>query len=347
MDDLIIRSLTGQATQEEEERLRAWRARNAANERKYRSFCELWTLVGAAAPEPEPEGNLPDVEDLLKKADAGRGMLPGNPARPKETTAAAPVPSCAGSGRDRWFSWNRRVVGVGIAAGLVAIGFGLGTLGDHEETAGLLSSGEIITGRGEMTTVRLGDGTSVRLGPTSRLRFAGEKGRRTAWLEGRAFFGVQADSTRPFVVRTSQGNAKALGTRFEVRAEEEGFRVLVVDGKVDVEAGGGAVSLFEGEMSRSVGGIPPSTQRVDDIYAHLDWLGPALVFQKTPLDRALREINRRYGMQVILGDSTLGDLTVTATFTDRSGEEVIYVLCEIVNAECTTDGDEVRIGDDR
>jgi ferric-dicitrate binding protein FerR (iron transport regulator) len=117
----------------------------------------------------------------------------------------------------------------------------------------------------------------------------------------------------------------------------------VVDGKVSVSAGGAAAELGAGEMSRSPGGAPPSTSKVEDAFALLDWMGSTLVFQRTPLNRAIREIERRYGVAVVLEDPKLGELAVTATFTDQVLEEVVLVLCEIIGGRCSVEQDRVRI----
>lgn len=336
MDDLIIRSLQGRTTPDEDGRIRVWRDRDPANERRYRALRELWSVVGAAA--PAFADDPPDVAALLARAESGEAAATPWPSAPDR---GFPEPDRAGGDAAR--RWTRRAVAGLLAAGLVAVGFGIGALNEEEEGPALLSESEIVTGAGEMTTLTLGDGSSIRLGPESKLRLSEVEDRRVAWLEGRAFFGIQADSTRPFVVRTAGGDAQVLGTRFEVRTEEE-FRVLVVDGNVAVSAGGAELRLSEGEMSRSVDGNRPSTERVEDVYAHLDWLGNAIVFQATPLERALREIERRHGVHVELRDPALADMTVTATFTGRPVEQVIFVLCEIMNTTCEIDGDTVRIG---
>ncbi|NIP58718.1 MAG: DUF4974 domain-containing protein [Gemmatimonadetes bacterium] len=335
MDDLIIRSLQGRTTPEEERRLKVWRGREAENDEQYRALRRLWKLVGVAAPEREED--RPDPGAIIARAEAesahsgagGEAAPPGGEGQEPKIASGSP--------------WRRRAIGGALAAGLVAVGFGVGALTGEPDAPTLLSETEIVTGAGEMTTLSLGDGSSIRVGPQSRLRLSEEEGRRMAWLEGRAFFGVHADAQRPFTVKTSRGEAEVLGTRFEVRTEEE-FRVLVVDGSVSVSAGGAELQLSEGEMSRSVDGRRPSTERVADVYAHLDWLGNAIVFQATPFERALREIERRYGVEVSLENPALGDMTVTATFTGRPVEQVIFVLCEIVNATCTIDGDRIRVG---
>lgn len=350
MDDLIIRSLQGRTTPEEERRLRVWRGRDAENDRRYRALRGVWRIVGVAAPEREED--RPDPSAIIARAEAalahagrdgdGASTVPSGVA-PLRGTGKDPGSVSDPSGPSSGPSWGRRAALGALAAGLVAVGFGVGAILGEREMPTLLSETEIVTGAGEMTTLSLGDGSSIRVGPQSRLRLSEEEGRRMAWLEGRAFFGVQADAERPFTVKTSRGEAEVLGTRFEVRTEEE-FRVLVVDGSVSVSAGGAELQLSEGEMSRSVAGEQPSTERVEDVYAYLDWLGNAIVFQATPFERALREIERRYDVQVSLEDPALADMTVTATFTGRPVEQVIFVLCEIVNATCMIDEDRIRVG---
>lgn len=333
MDLLIIRSLTGRTTAEEDDRLRAWRAADPANERYYRSIGQLWTLSSAAMPELSSV-DMPDPEALLEQAE----RAPDAPAAP-QTVPAGPSGSSRRSVRATWLPF---VIPVALAASFGAVGFGLGVIRDADRgQANWLGESEIVTGSGELTTLTLHDGTSVRLGPRSRLRLGTEP--REVWLEGRAFFGVAADSSRIFTVRTGHGDAVVLGTRFEVRSEEDEFRVLVVEGHVSVSAAGTTVDVTEGQMSRSRGGGAPSTTRVSNVLDHLSWMGSALVFQSTPLRAAVDEIQRRYGVSVSIETPSLSEVAVTATFTDQSVGEIMSVLCEIVGADCLVDEHEIRI----
>lgn len=135
-----------------------------------------------------------------------------------------------------------------------------------------------------------------------------------------------------------------LGTRFEVRSEEEEFRVLVVDGRVRVAAAQASALLSPGDLSRSRAGQGLSTSRVADVYGELDWMGNALVFQGTPLETVLDEIERRYGVPVILQDPELARVPLTVTFTDQDVEQVILVVCETLRVRCSVENDRVRIG---
>lgn len=314
MDELILRSLQGPLSGKEADRLERWRAESEENEGRYQRLRELWSWAAHAAPGPAlgPMA-LPDPDGLIARAEAGSPV-----ARP-------------GSGR-----WTRHLL---LTAALLAgIGFSVGILRSgqlpHRPTAVSGVESVITTGSGELTTIDMGDGTSIRLGPNSTLRLGVDGNHRTAWLDGRAFFGIRAHQDHPFTVHTAHGQAVVFGTRFEIRTEAEEFRVLVLDGIVRVSGGGGETELHEGEMSRSTQVLAPIRVEVADIYEQLEWMGKTLVFQATPLRRAAIEFERVYGIPASVKDPELAETEVTVTLTDRSAEEVLLVLCTITEAEC-------------
>jgi transmembrane sensor len=226
----------------------------------------------------------------------------------------------------------------------IPLGFGLGWFaGGGDRVASVVPENEIITGDGEMATIAMQDGSSIRLGPRSRLRLREDGEARMAWLEGRAFFGIAPNSSRPFIVRTQHGEATVLGTRFEVRNEDVEFRVLVVEGSVQVSSGGEDARLEAGEMSRARSGEAPGVWAVEDVYAELGWMGNALVFQSTPLPSAIREIELRYGVTVLLLTPSLAELSITATLTDLQVHDVAMIVCEIIGAQCFIDADTIRM----
>jgi transmembrane sensor len=329
MDEFIIRSLQARSSEEEEKRLRRWRAAAPDNDQRYRQLAAIWALVGVADPVRTDE-RAPDLKTLLAGAERGELRFPDPSDAPADALPFRRRP------------WFRRATRGAIAASLLGVGIGLGNLLDGGDPTGPLADSEIVTGAGEMTTLTLHDGTSIRIGPGSRMRVVEERHATLVRLDGRAFFGVQPGRAREFRVATAYGEAAVLGTRFEVRSEHAEFRVLVLDGEVRVSAGGHELGLTEGEMGRSVDGTPPTRYRVDDVYAHLDWMGNALVFQGTPLHRAVREIERRYWVKVLL-EEDLADVAVTVTFTDETLNDVVLVLCEMVGAQCEVDERQVHV----
>jgi ferric-dicitrate binding protein FerR (iron transport regulator) len=82
---------------------------------------------------------------------------------------------------------------------------------------------------------------------------------------------------------------------------------------------------------------------VSNIYERLEWLGNAVVFNATPLERVAEELEQRYGARVTIEVAALRELTVTAAFTGQSVDEVVAVICEAVGAECDVNEEEIRI----
>ena len=154
------------------------------------------------------------------------------------------------------------------------------------------------------------------------------------WLDGQAFFAVAREDARRFVVRTRAGDATVLGTRFDVRVEEDGMQVFVVEGRVAHQAGGHEVQVEAMEVSRTTGGGIPSVEPIDDPEALLSWLGEFLVFQTTPMREVARELERRYGVPVRLADPAVAERTVTAWFTNESLEHVLLIVCRAADARC-------------
>jgi transmembrane sensor len=239
--------------------------------------------------------------------------------------------------------WITQVAFGALAASLVAVGFGLAGLGRGERSSPFAGS-EVVTGAGEMTTVTLVDGSSIRIGPSSRVVLTEDSEGIVAHLTGRAFFAVHSDPSRRFRVISDHGAAMVFGTRFEVRTEDEEFRVMVVEGRVRVSSADGAeVDLQESEMSMSDRGAPATKSRVADVFQQLAWMGNSLVFQGTPLHRVAAEIEHQFGVAVVVEAPELSELTVSVSFTDEELDDVISVVCEIVGALCLIEDDRVRI----
>jgi ferric-dicitrate binding protein FerR (iron transport regulator) len=76
----------------------------------------------------------------------------------------------------------------------------------------------------------------------------------------------------------------------------------------------------------------------------LSWVGRFLVFQDTPLPDVLREVERQYGVQVELGDSTLAMQTVTGWYADKSFEDVMRIVCSVLARQCSIDSTHAVIG---
>ena len=146
--------------------------------------------------------------------------------------------------------------------------------------------------------VMLEDSTRVWLNADSKLKyptcFAGNE--RRVELEGEAYFDVKPDD-KPFIVNTSVGDIKVLGTSFNVRVyAQENMQTTLVTGKV-LYRGQDSVVLMPGEqvVAFLTGGFEKRTVDVDEYVA---WKNGMYMFDCRPLEEIMRDLERWYGITV-------------------------------------------------
>ena len=125
---------------------------------------------------------------------------------------------------------------------------------------------------GERQTHVLEDGSTLTLAPESAvdIRYSDAE-RRIQLLKGAAFFDVQRDSERAFVVQAGSTHIAVLGTAFNVDRSDSGTRVSAAHGRVRVEDHSVNPAVFEdltaGEQLAVTWGQGASRTRiaVDDV----------------------------------------------------------------------------------
>ncbi len=331
MDELLIRYLRKQTTADENATLAAWLDGSADNERALADLRRL-VEVGRMADGRVVPGDPPNPEDVIWRAEArvarsagrgatrlGRRLRPARPRRRLIDLAAAAVVV---------------VVGVGIWQAVVSKRF---------SEVGVGAPQEYMTGAGETAMVRLVDGSVIRLGPDSRLTAAAGGAAREVTLRGEAFFAVATDAAWPFHIVTAAGTARVLGTRFHLAASADELAVAVVEGRVALAGPDHEVQVGAGQATSLLRGWPVPVGPAPPIETVADWLGDFLIFHDTPLSVAMAEVEQRYGTEVVVGDKALLDRTLTMWFDARSLEEVMTVVCSVVDARCSIGEGVVRM----
>lgn len=319
-DELIERALRGEASEAELIELVAWRRAAPEHERHYRRTQRLIAAARALRTDAAASPTRPSAATIIAAASASSPAATARLRRPRLRLG-------------RLAPWA-----VAAAAVLVAVL----NLRDGGESRNWVPA-EIITGAAELATVRLADGTVVRLAPSSRLRV--EAGRaREVRLDGRALFAVTKQPGEPFRVRTQLGTARVLGTRFELATDQAELRLRVLEGRVALDAPRNRVEVGAGEESGVRDGVAarPTQSAATDVEPA--WAGRFLAFQATPLRDAVRRIERLYQVSVVVSNPALATATITATFTDRSLDDVISVVCEVLSANCSVRDGVVSIG---
>jgi transmembrane sensor len=324
MDEVLLRFLCGGTSQAEDDQVNAWLQESPEHEAHLRVLEGIVHLARSQDEELDP-GEPPVAATLIRRAE-GSG------------------PPAAGARRVRPPHWAMAPLAVAATAAFVALGLlGYGQWREARDDARLAAE-ELMTGAGESTTVRMSDGSVVRLGPESRLQVMSAGSGRQVTLVGRAFFAVAPDDTHPFKVFTPAGSVRVLGTRFQLEANVDDMRLVVVEGSVALATSESEVQVGAGEMREVRLGRMGAVRSAPGIgQLSSEWMGQFLVFQRTPLTEAAKEIEEIYNVEVRILDAALGEKTLTMWFSSRPLEDLLTVVCSVIDASCTIEDRVVSI----
>jgi ferric-dicitrate binding protein FerR (iron transport regulator) len=214
------------------------------------------------------------------------------------------------------------------------------------------------TEKGEKARVTFSDGSRVVLNSASSVRFPQEfsGSRREVYLEGEAYFEVAHDSDHPFIVYAQDVEVEVLGTEFNVKSwsEDTSIEVTVRDGKVSVGSTDESINESQDQDKKKViltegmytsvdeNGIPSPPQSVNATN-HLLWTHGGLHFDNEPFNKVVRDIERRFNVQVAGVPDDLKDVPYTGTFQYADLDEVLSVIGASMKIEYRRDGSNIII----
>ena len=185
------------------------------------------------------------------------------------------------------------------------------------------------TSVGERSTITLADNSTISINTNSRVEVTFSATERLFSLtRGQAFFEVEKDVLRPFVVEAGDHRVVALGTAFDVKLDMlDGVEVTLVEGRVTVAETvtpsaeiasdfrtRGPVELDPGERFVAKANSESEVVTTDTI-EETSWRDGKLVFRSRPLASVVDEMNR-YSLQrlVLDDDPRVQELIVSGVF---------------------------------
>ncbi len=175
---------------------------------------------------------------------------------------------------------------------------------------------------GEKISVKLPDSSEVILNAVSEISYNEEQWteKRELTLEGEAFFKVAKGSL--FDVLTSTGKVAVLGTQFNVKNRQEFFEVICYEGKVSVQVNETLKQLMPGDVLRVVNG-KVTTNTIQDKLP--DWIKNRSSFSQVPFKEVLLELERQYGVTLVLKEIDV-NLLFTGGFTHDDLTEALNAV---------------------
>ncbi|PMD99248.1 iron dicitrate transport regulator FecR [Siphonobacter sp. BAB-5405] len=190
----------------------------------------------------------------------------------------------------------------------------------------------------QVLPVELPDGSHVTLNANSTLkypRFDFGNGPRNVILNGEARFSVvHTKDHRRFVVKTDRNlDVEVLGTEFVVFNRERGTRVVLMQGKVQLnfQKQGRTLTMKPGDQVTltPVGSFALTKQpKPEEVAA---WTQHRYVFADTKLSEIAQLMKENYGYEVKIPNQNLAQRMVSGTFNAKDGNELLNALQLVLN----------------
>ena len=238
---------------------------------------------------------------------------------------------------------RRAIVGWSLAASL-ALGIGVAWM-LRFYPLGVESYATEVGGREAVT---LADGSRVTLNTHTRGRALVNQRERRFWLdEGEAFFEVEHDPSRPFVILAGKDRVTVLGTKFSVRHEDGRTEVTVVEGRVQLDrASTGGMPATPIVMERNeaavtqAGSVLVLDRSAEQVQDELSWRQGQLAFDQLTLAEVAAEFNRYNRTQLVV-EGEAASLKVSGNFDAQNVEGFARLAHEGFGLRVVRDGDRI------
>ncbi len=187
------------------------------------------------------------------------------------------------------------------------------------------------TATGEIRAITLADGSTLTLNTASAADVRFDATQRLIVLrQGEILIETAHDqhaTARPFLVDTTHGRIRALGTRFSVRQLEDRTRVAVDEHRVEIVTAGKSRALCDAgqrmEFTRNAITAPVATASSDSA-----WRRGMLVADNWRLDDFLRELSR-YRSGILRCDPAIADHRISGAFRIDDTDQALAALVRL------------------
>ena len=202
--------------------------------------------------------------------------------------------------------------------------------------------------------INLPDGSQIMLEPNSSISYPKDfnaKKDREIYLSGQAFFNVQKNKARPFLVYSNELVTMVLGTSFTIKAFEntQQVEVEVKTGKVSVfkrnsengasnenAACAGATVITPNQKilySRNNEVIQKFLVETPEMIVSSSALPAITDFEDAPVTTIFKNLEDAYGIDIVFDENLFSRCLLTASFSHESLYDKIDLICKGVEAE--------------
>lgn len=314
IDDLIGKYLAGEATDGERLELENWIAQNERNTAYFNHFRLIFERAKKVTVSQRFDTNKA-WEKIKAEIDASK----------TKTIVSAPY-------------WNVfRLAALLIVTAGVAY-FAYQWFQKPDEIITLASQNKIVNDT-------LPDGSLTVLNKNTKLQYAynSSNNKRKVLLEGEAFFEVNHQEDKPFIIETGGVIIEDIGTTFNVNAfpENPTIEVYVETGQVafytlndtGLNLSAGETGIFDKRSQSFARILKKDTNR-------LAYKTGIFIFRNADLATIINDLNSVHDKKIRLGNPDLKNCRLNVTFRNERIEDIVEIIAETLKLTLTKEGED-------
>ncbi|MEO9484659.1 MAG: FecR family protein [Ekhidna sp.] len=185
----------------------------------------------------------------------------------------------------------------------------------------------------------LSDGSIVALHGNSTLEVISlSESKREVRVEGKAYFDIERDESRPFIIHTNNAKVQVLGTSFVVDAYGSKTEVCVESGLVELSKGLTgtevvSVKLAKGEMGLITDSNKGIIKKNNENLNYLAWKTKLITFNESSMDEVKKVIEDVYGIEVTFENPAFKECRLTAKFNKKKAKDALEIIARTFDIE--------------
>lgn len=313
--DLITRHLAGELSPDEVQELADWVSLYPENFRTYEIFSKTWDAI-----EKDTIEKNVDIDEEWEKINL---RLKHSESLGDNNVKIFRSSNGINSVKKIFFPFLK-IAAIFLFVSIASFAIYFFTGAGREKT--LIATGDYLE-------KNLPDGTNITMSSGSKLIYPEKFGRheRKVKLSGEAYFNVQHDSKKPFIIATDGVRIKVLGTSFYVntKATKGNIEVVLTTGKLAIfykNKSNEMVVLSPGEKATVNKNTGIIKKNQNDDLNYMAWKNKKIVFFNNTLSDIIITLNRVYHTNIIIKDDRIANFRLTVSFDNQTLESVLNVI---------------------
>lgn len=195
-----------------------------------------------------------------------------------------------------------------------------------------------LNAKGVKSSISLSDGSKIWLNADSKIQYPAKftGNTREVFLNGEAFFDIEKNPEKPFIIHLANGTIRVLGTSFNVKAydDEEVVETSVATGKVAFiprsKKKNQSDTIFLTPNKKVVYELRTEQATTSSTASEEDkaWIEGKLIFRSMLFEEIAIALERNFGKRVVFLDQETAGYRLTGSFENNTLPEILYYLAK-------------------